>query len=161
MPKKRRFVGPDVYRVTPLLSLRHDDSQERVEKEKMTRRLIRKVLVSFLALNLCAAGATQSAFAALIGTQTAIQSEQRAGLVSRVQGKLARKDVHDQFIALGVAPEEVNQRLAALTDEELIHIDKRLDALPAGAGAIEVIGVVFLVLLILELVGVIDIFKKI
>jgi len=33
--------------------------------------------------------------------------------------------------------------------------------LPAGADALAVIGIVFLVLLILELVGVIDIFKKI
>ena len=37
----------------------------------------------------------------------------------------------------------------------------RLDRAPAGGDALEVVGLVFLVLLILELVGVIDIFKTI
>lgn len=36
----------------------------------------------------------------------------------------------------------------------------QVDRLPAGGSALAVIGVVFVVLLILELVGVIDIFKK-
>ena len=37
---------------------------------------------------------------------------------------------------------------------------ERMGELPAGGDALAVIGVVFLVLIILELVGVIDIFKK-
>jgi uncharacterized lipoprotein YajG len=127
----------------------------------MNRQFTKKLLVSVLALHLLAAGAAQSAFAALIGTQTAIQSEQRAAQIARVQSKLAREDVRAQFLALDVAPAEIDQRLAGLTDSELVDIEQRLDELPAGAGAIEVIGVVFLVLLILELVGVVDIFKKI
>ena len=47
-----------------------------------------------------------------------------------------------------------------MTPDELARLSRGLDELPAGAGALEVIGVVFLVLLLLELVGVIDIFKK-
>jgi uncharacterized membrane protein (Fun14 family) len=35
-----------------------------------------------------------------------------------------------------------------------------MDQMPAGGDALAVIGIVFLVLIILELVGVIDIFKK-
>jgi hypothetical protein len=59
-----------------------------------------------------------------------------------------------------VDPVAASERVAALTDEELRYLDGRLAELPAGAGVVEVIGIVFVVLLILELVGVIDIFKS-
>jgi hypothetical protein len=62
---------------------------------------------------------------------------------------------------MGVDAAAVVTRLAQLTDEELVLMESRLDKLPAGAGALEVVGIVFVVLLILELVGVIDIFKAI
>jgi hypothetical protein len=48
-----------------------------------------------------------------------------------------------------------------LTDEEIAALHGRIEQQVAGGDAIAVIGVVFLVLLILELVGVTDIFKAI
>ena len=53
------------------------------------------------------------------------------------------------------------KRIAALTDQELEQLAADLESLPAGGSLLGVAGVVFIVLLILELVGVIDIFKKI
>ena len=40
-------------------------------------------------------------------------------------------------------------------------VQGELDKLPAGGSALGIIGAVFLVLLILEITGVIDIFKKV
>jgi hypothetical protein len=55
----------------------------------------------------------------------------------------------------------VEARLARLTDSELRTLADRIDQAPAaGADILAVIGVVFVVLLILEAVGVIDVFKK-
>ena len=65
-----------------------------------------------------------------------------------------------QFVALGVDPAQVETRVAALTDSELRTLAGQIAEAPAGADALAVIGIVFLVLLILEAVGVIDIFKK-
>ncbi len=59
-----------------------------------------------------------------------------------------------------MAPAQVESRVAALTDSELRTLAGQMADLPAGADALAVIGIVFLVLLILEAVGVIDIFKK-
>ena len=39
-------------------------------------------------------------------------------------------------------------------------MDREIEQMPAGAGVIEIFGIVFIVLLILELTGTIDIFKK-
>ena len=62
--------------------------------------------------------------------------------------------------ALGVDPAAVDARVARLTDSELQSLADRMQQMPAGGDALAIIGIVFLVLLILELVGVIDIFKK-
>jgi hypothetical protein len=54
------------------------------------------------------------------------------------------------------------ERVARLTDEELALLAGQFDELPAGGiGIFEVLGITFLVLLVLELTGVINIFQKI
>ena len=55
----------------------------------------------------------------------------------------------------------IDQRIAALTDQELQLLATDLEDMPAGGNLLGAAGVVFIVLLILELVGVIDIFNKI
>ena len=62
---------------------------------------------------------------------------------------------------MGVSPELAKARVAALTPMEQQLLQQKITDLPAGAGVVEVIGIVFIVLLILELLGVTDIFKKI
>lgn len=80
--------------------------------------------------------------------------------VEQAQAALQRAEVREQLAQLGVDAEAAAERLAALTPEEIAALDQRLQDLPAGSGALEIIGAVFLVLLILELVGVINIFKS-
>ena len=49
-----------------------------------------------------------------------------------------------------------------MTDSELQRLAGRIDQLPAGGtGVIEVVGIVAVVLLILELLGVTDVFTRI
>ena len=65
------------------------------------------------------------------------------------------------MLAFGVDPENVQDRLDVLTDEELMQLASRLPDMPAGGDSIlALIGVVFVVLLILELVGVTNVFAK-
>jgi len=97
----------------------------------------------------------------MIDLQTAIQHELALTQIDRAQNALNQQHVQEQLEMLGVDTESAQERLASLTAEEIALLDQRLHEMPAGAGALEVIGVVFLVLLILELVGVIDIFQKI
>ena len=98
--------------------------------------------------------------AGIVGTLQAVEASSRATDLAKVDAALARDEVRAQFAALGVAPEQVEARVAALTDAELRTLAGQMSDLPAGGDALAVIGIVFLVLLILEAVGVIDIFKK-
>ena len=83
-----------------------------------------------------------------------------SGWEAVAQQALARDQVRSQFVALGVDPAQVETRVAALTDSELRTLAGKISEAPAGADALAIIGIVFLVLLILEAVGVIDVFKK-
>jgi hypothetical protein len=102
----------------------------------------------------------QTSTASMIGTQQLLQSDARNASVIRVASILAREDVASQLVRLGVDPQAVQSRVGNMTDSELFALEGKLDKQVAGGDAIAVIGVVFLVLIILEFVGVTDIFKK-
>jgi hypothetical protein len=115
-----------------------------------------------LAANLVTLGFAQSAGAGVIGTETVIQSQERTARIERITAVLERDTVQRQLVALGVNPADARQRVAALSDSELQSLEQRMDELPAGAdGALTVLGIVLLVLLVLELLGVTDVFKAI
>ncbi len=113
--------------------------------------------VCFAILNL---GSPLVAQAGMIGTLEAVESHGRTADLATVNAALARKEVREQFLSLGVDPAQVESRVAALTEPELRSLAQQIENAPAGGSALAVIGIVFLVLLILEAVGVIDIFKK-
>lgn len=114
-------------------------------------------LVCLAVLNL---GSPLVAQAGLIGTLQAVEASTRAQDLATINSALAREQVRAQFVALGVDPAQVETRVNALTDSELRTLAGKISDAPAGADALAIIGIVFLVLLILEAVGVIDIFKK-
>ena len=127
----------------------------------MLKQRIVHAVALVVAMSLGMAGMVQTASAGVVGTRTVMQQAERADTVARVQAALDRDEMQAQLVAHGVDPAAAMERVAALTDEELRYLDGRLAELPAGADLVGVIGVVFVVLLILELVGVTDIFKAI
>ena len=109
-------------------------------------------LCSFMMMPMASAG--------VIGTQTMLEQGARQAQVEHVQQLLSQSTVEEQMIALGVNPADAKLRVASLTDSELRAIEGQLEQLPAGGSALVIIGAVFLVLLILELVGVTNVFNR-
>jgi hypothetical protein len=105
-------------------------------------------------------GSPLVAQAELVTTLQAVEASTRTQDLAAVNATLAREEVRAQFEALGVEPVQIESRIASLTDAELRTLAGQMADMPAGADALAVIGILFLVLLILEAVGVIDIFKK-
>jgi hypothetical protein len=101
------------------------------------------------------------AHATVISTQQYLSAVERQAVVGRIDAVLARTEVQEQLKRLGVAPEDAAARVRALSDSELVSLADRLEELPAGGSLLGLAGAVFIVLLILELVGVIDIFKHV
>ena len=122
---------------------------------------LRAFVLRAVSLSIVCLGFAQVAPAGMISTGQLVDNEARVESLSRIELLLARQDVAEQMVALGVEPQQVMTRLDAMTTAELLELESRFDEQVAGGDALAVIGTVFLVLLILELVGVTDIFKSI
>lgn len=124
--------------------------------EKFQRACVALVSVCFLTL-----GMQTPAAAGIIGTSEAVSAAQQQDPLSTVQATMARDDVRAKLAELGVDAVELDGRLAALSPAELSVLADKLDQAPAGGdGILVVIGIVFVVLMILEFTGAIDIFKR-
>jgi hypothetical protein len=129
-------------------------------QKKLVRRL-RKTFACLLALHMGAFGlAVSEAQAATVTTQMQLSAARDQGLRDQVLQALARDDVQQQLIARGVNPADARQRVAALSDSELADLQQHMDEMPAGSGALAVVGVVAIVLLVLDLAGVLNIFNR-
>ena len=125
----------------------------------MQRIFAKRMMVWILSFSLLGTSLPSITYAGMIGTQTLVEAQQTDDPRARVEEFISRDSVRDQIVALGADPAEVRDRLAALTGDELRLLEQNLDTMPAG-GILVVIGIVFVVLIILELTGTIDIFKK-
>lgn len=126
------------------------------------KTFLKKTGMLMLATSFVGAMAIQPATAAVISTDMLISGaaqQQSAG--SPVDQLLAREDVRAQLTSLGVDPAQVQDRIAALSPAELARLNQQIGEQPAGAGFFAVVGLVFVVLLILELLGITHIFSAI
>ena len=103
----------------------------------------------------------RSAVGGLIATETVMNPESSEAR-ARVEAILGRADVREQLEALGVDPREAGRRVAALTDLEIIDLDRRLADLPAGSSFAAVVGGILLamvlVLFVTDLIGYTNVF---
>lgn len=132
-----------------------------VKECTMTRFISRIITVQLVAVFFTISVLAPAARAAVIDTD-AILYAQGDPARAEVQNFLAREDVRKLLTAYGVEPADADRRIAALTDSELDQLRRHINDLPAAGGEVlTVIGIVFLVLIILELVGVTNVFNKI
>jgi len=120
----------------------------------------RRACVAVVSMSLISLGMQAPAAASVVGTSEAIAAARGDNPRAVVDATLARADVRGKLAEMGVDPAAIQGRLAALSDDEVATLAGQIEKAPAGGDALAVIGVVFLVLIILEVVGVIDIFKK-
>lgn len=120
---------------------------------------LRQALIGVLTVAMLMTGLP--AYAGMVGTEQMISSEAAATSRATVETFMASEQVATQLESWGVAPEAVAERVAALSDVELQQLAFDIESQPAGGGALVVVGIVFVVLLVLELVGVTNIFNAI
>jgi hypothetical protein len=125
----------------------------------MKLSLWRNCAVGILAVSMLNMGMMSAATAAIADTSTLVSTDREADL-GAIRAQLDRAEVRAQLEQMGVDASVVDQRLSRLNDRELHQLAADMRAAPAGGDALALVGAVFVVLLILELTGVIDIFKK-
>jgi hypothetical protein len=129
--------------------------------DTMHSTTIRKAGLYILIFNFLVATFPQQALAGIIATPAAIAAQENHDSLSHLKELLAREDVRGQLMQLGIDPAAAELRVNSLTPAEIARLQPQLDSLPAGGDSLlVVIGLVFVVLIILELVGVTNIFTK-
>jgi hypothetical protein len=126
----------------------------------MTASKWRTAVVAILAISIVDLGLVGTAQAGIASTSALVQAERDVDLAS-IRSRLAGSEVRAQLEKMGVDPAAIDARVAALSDSELQLMARQMQKAPAGGdGVLAVIGLVFVVLMILEFTGVIDIFKR-
>lgn len=126
----------------------------------MKNRMFQRLCTLVMSLALLSVGMPAVSYAGIVDTATYVEAGQRDANLATISAALNRADVKQRLEAMGVERAAVDTRLAAMTDSEIQQMADRMDQMPKGGDLLAIIGIVFVVLLILELVGVIDIFKR-
>src|SRR5690606_31822046 len=82
-------------------------------------KILKKSVVHLVIISMLGFSSPMVAEAGVIGTLAGIEAAQRGRDLASVNAALAREEVRRQLAAMGVAPADVEARLASLTDAEL------------------------------------------
>jgi hypothetical protein len=126
----------------------------------MQLSLWRKTSIAILSVAILNMGMAGAATAAIVDTSALVTADRQADL-SAVRTQLERAGVRAQMEKMGLDAQAVDRRVAALNDRELHRLAVDMQNAPAGGDVVWLVGAVFVVLIILEITGVIDIFKKV
>jgi hypothetical protein len=118
-------------------------------------KIVNRTIACALIVSIIGLGMPSSSLAGIVTTD-----EARAGIKrDQVASFLERSEVRDRMQTLGVDPAAARTRVAALSDDEVASLADQLDQLPAGGSdVLTAVVVVFLILVILDLLGVTNIF---
>jgi hypothetical protein len=107
-------------------------------------------------------GPYQSAMAAMIETEAVVDSGRAHNAREYLKTFLAREDVKSALVSQGIDPQEAQNRIDSLTEEESRFVADQLDQMPAGGGFFStlliVVFLVFVILLVTDITGYTDIF---
>ena len=126
-------------------------------------RKISKPAAIFLAFHmLMLSGLYQSVSAAMIGTESIINVDRGQNPRDYLNNFLAREEIQAVLISKGIDPQEAQDRIDNLSDDEIGKFVHEMDQLPAGAGFFEafiiIVFLIFLILLITDISGYTDVF---
>ena len=113
----------------------------------------RSLIAASLVVSIAGLAVPLPARAGMLATEQAVTSGARA----RIDALLERADLQAKLAAYGVKASDVKARVAAMSDDEVAQLERRIDSAPAGgdaAGALIGAAVlVFIVLLITDILG--------
>ena len=129
---------------------------------KNIRTLLKPVGLVLAVFIFLISGPCQSAMAAMIETESVVNTDRAQNAREYLKSLLAREEVKSALVSQGIDPLEAKNRLNSLTDEEATRVADQLQSLPAGGGffttLLIVVFIVFLVLLATDIAGYTDIF---
>jgi hypothetical protein len=116
--------------------------------KQLKSALVYTLIASFSFLSL-----TQTANATLISTQQLASANTTLSNKGPLTSALERPEVQAQLESLGISKEDAERRIASLTEEEIHALNNKIENLPAGAGVVGALILIFVVLLVTDILG--------
>ncbi len=121
-------------------------------------KYLKQLIVYILIFSINSMALMAPAQAALISTDAVLGAQTRQTSEQNIRAALAREDVGSTLQQLGIGVEDVQKRLAAMSDDEVAALSERVNRLPAGGDFFGTVGVIFVILLITDILGFTKIF---
>lgn len=115
--------------------------------------LVLLTLGSFLSMSVQAPAMAGMVSSDALDTASRVEQQR-----DHIRSLVARDDVRAFLAKEGVSSEDLNGRIDAMTDAEVLQFHQQLDNLPAGEGAFGTVIAVVVVFMLLDMAGVTDIF---
>ena len=96
--------------------------------------------------------------AAIVNTTELVAEQQSVIDRDTLLKSLDRKEVQLALVAKGVDINMAKKRVASMTNEEVVALNKKMDQLPAGSGVLGTVVFIALVLFITDLLGWTDVY---
>lgn len=112
-------------------------------------RLTASALIASTAL----LGMPMVAQAGIVSSEQSFASQSQSDARAKVSALLAREDVRAGLAERGLSAELAQDRVKAMTDDEVATLAGRIDQAPAGGDILSLMFTVFIVLLVTDILG--------
>jgi hypothetical protein len=113
------------------------------------KRLIASVLIASTAL----LGMPMVAQAGIVSSEQSFAPQSQSEARDKLNALLAREDVRSGLAERGLSAELAQDRVKAMTDEEVATLAGRIDQAPAGGDILGLLFTVFIILLVTDILG--------
>ena len=121
-------------------------------------KLFKRLTASALIASTTLLGMPMAASAGMVSSAESVASPSQTDARAKVNAVLAREDVRAEMASRGLSPAQAQDRVKAMTDDEVATLSGRIDQAPAGGDILGVVFTVFIVLLITDILGLTKVF---
>jgi outer membrane protein OmpA-like peptidoglycan-associated protein len=129
---------------------------------EIIRKILKPAALFFAFHLLMLSGLCQSAWAAMISTESVIKTQRSQSPREYLNTLIEREDMRAALVSRGIDPQEAQRRIDLLSDDEIAIFAHENHRLPAGAGFFEAFIILaflaFLILLVTDISGYTDAF---
>lgn len=124
-------------------------------------KMVKQTWAATLILAIASPGISIPARADLVPTADILVSRLQESTAEQVSSLLRQERVVTLLSRMGVDTTAAQERVGHLTARELQVLERQIDSLPAGEGALSTIALVLVIFILLDVAGVTDIFPAV
>jgi hypothetical protein len=118
----------------------------------------KRLTASILVASTVMLGVPMVAHAGIVSSEQSFAAQTQSESRDKVNAVLARADVRASLAERGLSAELAQDRVRAMTDDEVATLAGRIDQAPAGGDILGVVFTVFIVLLVTDILGLTKVF---